>query len=100
MHKLEISIRQAKIKQAKTSSLVGLLMPTAPIHNKATMHRTTPMDYVKMNAYFNDQSCEYQTRIITMAEKLDLHLKKLALTSPLGAVATINKGATHSLIWS
>jgi hypothetical protein len=63
------------------------------MHRKAAMHSTTPMDCVEMNAYFNDQSYEYQTKIITMAEKSNLQLEKLALTFLLGAVTTINKGA-------
>jgi len=42
------------------------------------------MDCVEMNAYFNDQSYEYQTKIITMAEKSNFQLEKLALTFLLG----------------
>jgi len=72
---------------------MGLWIHAAPMHRKAAMHRTKPKDCVEMNAYFNDQSYEYQTRIIIMAENLYLHLK-LALPFLLGAVATINKGAS------
>jgi len=46
-----------------------------------------------MNAYFNDQSYEYQTKIITMVEISNLQLEKLVLTFLQGAVTTINKGA-------
>jgi hypothetical protein len=54
---------------------MGLWIHAAPMHSKAVMHRTKPKDCVEMNAYFNDQSYEYQTRIIIMADNLYLHLK-------------------------
>jgi hypothetical protein len=54
---------------------MGLWMHAAPMHRKAAMHRTKQKDCVEMNAYFNDQSYEYQTSIIIIAENLYLHIK-------------------------
>jgi hypothetical protein len=51
----------------------------------AAMHRTKQKDCVEINAYFNDQSYEYQTRIIIVAENLYLHIKVGSAVSPGGS---------------